>query len=379
MAIVGVPKEVKPLEKRVGLTPSVVSKLTQRGIKVLIQKHAGEESGFEDADYQKSGATIVTDAAAVYAQADMIQKVKEPQPSEFDLLRPGQIFFCYLHLASPEQCHLVRALQQSKVTAIGFETVETGGRLPLLAPMSEIAGGLASAYASLIAERVTVENDRLKIPNDFLSDLSRTANDYPDFGGCASPGKVVIWGGGVAGQKAMRVAMNLRGQVTVIEKNPERQRMLEVQGARVITPEKVSDAILEEADVFIGCVHMRGERAAKMMSDADLEKTSLKRKKIIVDVSIDQGGNFPQAHSTTYADPLYLDSFGNIRFSVANMPSLCGRAASELLSDAAFPYTQALGESPVQAFKKYPELAAAINVQEGKIKLSHIEDAHRAG
>ncbi len=375
MRVIGIPKEIKSLERRVGLVPSAVAKLKSLGLKILVERNAGEGSGFSNDDYQKAGAEIITSPPLLYRNAQLIQKVKEPLPQEFELLQKHQILFCYLHLASPENCKLVKTLCEKGVSAIGFETLEVGGRFPLLAPMSEIAGSLAAAYGAALREE-----GLLKVPAfdaaQVLQVLEKTASQYPDFN-LACPGvRYVIWGGGVAGLKAMEIALKLRAEVAMIEKNSERREFLKRFIPQVYSPDKLPQQVLEEADILIGCVHARGARAARVLDDGQLKQISLRKTKILIDVSIDQGGNFPGSKATTYQNAAYHDQYHNLRFAVANMPSLCGRGASESLCQETLPYTQVLAVDALGAFLKYPELKNAINIENGEIKIEEIRAAH---
>lgn len=375
MSIVGIPKEIKSLENRVGLTPDGVRALTSAGIKVLVETRAGEASGFPDKLYRECGAEIAPSAAAVYQKAAVIQKVKEPLAAEFSFLRSEHVIFCFLHLASQENCALVEALMASGSTAIGFETLEKNGRLPLLAPMSEIAGSLAAAYGAYFAG-LNLWGGSLE--RDYLPDLEKIARSYPGFAPSGLKA-TVIYGGGVAGQKAMEAAQQISaGEVVVIEKNEERREFLKKSTPLVFDPEDSGlEAYLEKAQVMIGCVHARGSRAARVLSDEKLKRISGARKKVILDVSIDQGGNFPESRSTIYQKPVYFDSAGNVRFGVANMPSLCGRGASEALSAASLLYLSALGKDPLKAFQEFPELEAAVNIRSGKILIPAIKEVHK--
>lgn len=394
MLTVGIPKEIKAREKRVGLTPSKVGALHRVGITILVEKGAGEESGFSDEDYSKSGAGLRPDAESIYAEADLIQKVKEPLEPEFPFLRRGQVLFCFLHLASPENRRLIEALVQSGVTAIGYETLELNGRLPILAPMSEIAGGLSALYAAFIktkffhdaaiVNRGQAGSYRLSpAESRFSEDLESLAASYPQIPRGLKIGKAAVFGGGVAGQRAAEVALSLDGQVSIVEKKEERRKGLETHFAakadkkvQVLAPESLPESVLQQADIFIGSAHRVGMRAAKVLDEALLKKVSLKHKKIIMDIAIDQGGNFPEAHATGYDEPLYLDSSGNLRFSVPNIPSLSGRAASEALAEASFQYTIALAENFDECLRELPEVARAINVRNGEVVLSTLKETH---
>lgn len=367
MLTLGVPKEIKPLERRVGLTPAYAAELVRLGARVLIESGAGIHSDYPDADYESAGAQIVYSARELYSRSDVIQKVKEPVEPEFELMLPGQIFFCFLHLASPENFALVKALLKQKVTAIAFETLSVRGRIPLLAPMSEIAGGLSAAYAAFF------KNQNAQLP--LIEELVSIAREYPVWKRLFSPGKVVIWGGGIAGQSAAATALKLGGEVTVIEKDAEKHFSLKKMGVNVFFPDENFDETLKIADVFIGAVHSRGARALQVLTAEKLRLISSARKKIIMDISIDQGGNFPESHPTTYPHPVYLDSPGNLRFCVPNIPSLCGRPASQALSREALAWTEKMLVSP-SAWCESEELRYAVNVHDGKILMPEISSAH---
>lgn len=377
MLSLGVPKEIKTQEKRVALTPEAVGILHKEGISVFVERGAGLASGFPDQAYQQNGATLAADHAAVFQKSDIIQKVKEPLAAEYSLLRRGQILFCFLHLASPEQCGLVKALIQSGVTAIGYETLEKDGQLPLLAPMSEIAGGLAAAYSSFFhsqgIERV-ISMDR----KDLLQSLEAIAGQYPSLEGIQTkPGRVLIFGGGSAGQKALDASLKLGKEVCVIEKNDQRRKAFQVKGVAVFSPEELALSLLKKADILIGCAHSKASRAVQVITAEALKTVSVSKKKILIDIAIDQGGNFPEAKAKTYEDPVYLDSWGNVHFTVPNIPSLAGRQASEILSKESLQYTLALAKGLEEALRECPEFAQAVNVQDGKVRIPSIEKAHR--
>ncbi len=367
MLTLGIPKEIKPFENRVGLTPSCARVLSEKGVRVFVETRAGEKSGFKDSDYQKAGAEVLGSADQVYARAEMIQKVKEPQEAEFHRLGREQVLFCYLHLASPENCKLVKTLVEKGITAVGFETLETGGALPLLAPMSEIAGSLSAAYASFFKNNPEAQWN--------LSSLERVAAQFPDLYQTGSPGRAVIWGGGTAGQAALRTVLRLGGKPAVIEKNPERREILKTWTPDVFDPAEVPEDKLREADVFIGSVHVRGARAFQVLTPEKLADYSREVKKILMDISIDQGGNFPDSRPTTYERPVYRDTAGNLRFCVPNIPSLGGQAASEMLSRAALPYTLEFLQGIKAAFKN-PDLKRAVNVRGGEILIPEVARAH---
>lgn len=377
MLSLGVPKEIKTLEKRVAITPEAVGILHKGGISIFVERGAGLASGFSDQAYEQNGATLVADHKALFKKCDIIQKVKEPLAVEYPFLRRDQILFCFLHLASPEQCGLVKALIRSGVTAIGYETLEKNGQLPLLAPMSKIAGGLAGAYGSFFhfqgIERV-ISTDR----KELLRGLEAISGQYPSLQGIqVKPGRVVIFGGGSAGQKALEVSLKLGKEVCVIEKNDQRRKALQARQIPVFPPEEAALSLLREADILIGCAHSKASRAVQVITSETLKIASVSKKKILIDISIDQGGNFPQAKAKTYEDPVYLDSWGNLHFTVPNIPSLAGKMASEILSKRSFPYALLLAKGLEKAFRECPELEQAVNVQSGKVMIPSIKKAHQ--
>ena len=383
MIKVGIPKEIKPLEKRVGLTPSGVRELTGQGIIVYYESQAGLASGYSDEEYRRSGAVISLSTTELYQAADLIKKVKEPQKTEISHLRSRHILFSFLHLASQEQCELVKALMRSGCTAIGYETLVLNNAHPLLAPMSQIAGALGSGYAGLFRRMGFVREKKIIYPSNFIHELELIAAKYPECSGNFDMGQVVIWGAGVAGQMAMKIALPCSDKLTVVEKDVTRcNEIMKIDRTgravlNVIVPEELDVSELSEADIFIGCAHRVGHRAEKVLTPAVLAQTSRQKKKVIIDVAVDQGGNFPETHATTYEDPLYLDSAGNLRFSVANMPSLCGRGASEALTRASWHYTAIMARDLRKAFKDYPELAGAVNVERGQIQIEAVKTAHQ--
>ncbi len=383
MIVVGVPREIKPHERRVGLTPKGTRFLRKSDVSVLVEKGAGLASGYADEEYEMQGAKIASDARTLYANAALIQKVKEPQPAEYPFLGRQHILFCFLHLASPENCDLVKTLLRAGTTSIGFETVEVNGKTPVLKPMSEIAGALAAIYAAFFQRSGLVWDKKIILPSDFLGKLSAVAAQYPSCPAGWDIGRVVIFGGGVAGQKAAEFSLLMRGEVLIVEKNEARRKELRSQWAdtkqlSVLGPEDEIQSFLEKADVLIGCVHMPGRRAVRVLDISTLKSISLERKKIIMDVAVDQGGNFPETHGAMYENPIFLDSCGNLRFAVANMPSLCGRGASDALTEATLPYTAAMAVDFETAMRRYPELLRAINTKDGFLKNPAIEEAHRS-
>lgn len=373
MLTVGIPKEIKALEKRVGLTPAGVKKLHAAGIPVAVESGAGFASGFKDADYVEAGARILPDKKAVYQTAGIIQKVKEPLPEEYPLFKDGQIIFGFLHLAAPENCGLLDALLRKNITAIAYETIEKDGRLPLLAPMSEIAGGLAACYAAYLCADVLDQRQFLSVGHG----LERIAAGYPKIPAVSKKMEAIIFGAGIAGLKAAEVLKSLGSSVLLVEKNEIKRSELVKAGWRAVSPEELGPEPLETARILIGSVHAKGQRAAKVITEERLRQVSARRTKVLIDISIDQGGNFPGSKTTEYADPVYKDGSGNLYFCVPNIPSFAGRQASEQLSQISLPYTSALAADPAAAFRAFPELQAAINVQNGRIVMPAIAQAHQ--
>jgi len=376
MTAVGISKEIKSNEKRVGLVPDAVARLTAEGIDVFVESGAGSASGFPDENYVRAGGSVVSSRQELYKKCGLIVKVKEPQKEEFLLLTPRHILFCFLHLASPEQCGLLEAIVKSKATAIGYETVIKDGGVPILKQMSLIAGGLAMIYAAYFKENRLPNQDRT-VPGDLYERLQKLAAAYPAIPAISSEGKALIYGGGNAGFSAALTAKSLGWEVFVVEAAGGRRKWVAGKGINVLAPDEVTFEVMTAADVLIGCGHSAGERAQKVMTVADLEKISACHKKILMDVSIDQGGNFPDSLSAPYHSPLVYDRFGNLRFCVPNIPALCGTYASEKLSAETLPYIKALAEGQDPAFERMPELKAAVNVQDGRILLEAVRKAHQ--
>ena len=347
---VGVPKEIKPDEYRVGLTPNAVREYVANGHEVLVETHAGEGAGYADADYVKVGATIAPDAAAVFAGATMIVKVKEPQKVEWERLTPDHILFTYLHLApDPAQ---TEGLLKSGCAAIAYETVtDARGGLPLLAPMSEVAGRIAVFSA---AETLLKHNGGMGL-------LLCGVPGVP-------PARVVVLGGGVVGINAARMAMGLNAEVVVVERSIPRMREIDdIFMGRVITRYSSVAAIEEEllkADVVIGAVLTAGAAAPKLVRREHLK--SMKRGSVLVDVSIDQGGCFETSHPTTHNDPTFTID-GVVHYCVANMPGAAPRTSSEALGHATLPFGLALANHGLDALKRDPHLAKGLNVLKGEL------------
>lgn len=356
---IGVPKEIKNQEYRVGMVPAGVHAFVGRGHEVLIEQGAGKGSGIEDADFLAAGARIVPDAAAVYGQAEMIVKVKEPIAPEYSLLREGQVLFAYLHLApAPE---LTAALMKIGCVAIAFETVQLpDGSLPLLAPMSEVAGRLAIQAGAQWLER----------PNGGRGQL---------LGGVPGthPAKVVIIGGGMVGINAAKMAAGLNARVTILDTSLPRLRYLDdVFLGRVSTIAATEYAVREEitdADLVVGGVLVAGARAPHVIT-RDMLKTMMEGS-VIVDVAVDQGGCVETTHPTTHDDPTYVVD-GVIHYAVANMPGCVARTSTFALANATLPHGLELADLGYkQALLTDEALRKGLNVIDGKVVCPPVADS----
>jgi alanine dehydrogenase len=348
--LVGVPKEIKPSEFRVGLTPAAVGEYVAHGHQVLVESGAGEGIGANDATYRAAGATIAKDAAEVFAKAGMIVKVKEPQAAEWKQLRAGQILFTYLHLAA--DAPQARGLMASGVTAVAYETVtDARGHLPLLAPMSEVAGRLSVQAAATALQKAHGGRGIL------LGGVPGVA-----------PGKVVIIGGGVVGTHAATVAAGIGATVTILDRSLQRLRDLDdMFEGRVVTRYATRDAIAEEvasADAVIGAVLVPGATAPKLVTRAMLG--TMKPGAVLVDVAIDQGGCFETSKATTHLDPTYVVD-GIVHYCVANMPGAVPLTSSAALNHATLPFGLALADKGLAAIAADPHLRNGLNVHAGRI------------
>ncbi|UOD32186.1 alanine dehydrogenase [Massilia violaceinigra] len=357
--IVGVPKEIKNHEYRVGLTPPSVRELTSRGHQVLVQKHAGAEIGLSDEEYVAAGASIVDDAQTIFARADMIVKVKEPQPVECAMLRPGQILYTYLHLApDPDQ---TAALVKSGAVCIAYETITgAGGGLPLLAPMSEVAGRMAIQAGAAHLEKSK-------------GGMGLLLGGVPG----VAAGHVVIIGAGVVGTNALQMAVGTGARVTVLDKSIDRLRQLDlVFGNRISTQYSNAHAIEEavlSADLVIGGVLVPGAAAPKLVTRAMIAK--MKAGAVVVDVAIDQGGCFETSHATTHADPTYIVD-GVVHYCVANMPGAVARTSTFALNNATIGHAVALAEKGwKKALADDAHLKNGLNVCNGKVTYAAIAQA----
>ncbi len=355
---VGVPSEIKANEHRVGLTPTAVREYVAHGHDVLVQKGAGAGAGFEDADYERAGAKIVPDADAIFSAANMIVKVKEPQEVEWKKLSKGQILYTYLHLApDPKQ---TQGLIESGCTAVAYETVtDSHGGLPLLAPMSEVAGRIAVMAA---AETLLKHNGGMGL---LLSGVPGVR-----------PARVAILGGGVVGVNSARMANGLGAEVVVLERSIPRMRELDdIFLGQVGTRYSTIDSIEEElllADVVIGAVLVPGAAAPKLVTKDHLKQ--MKNGSVLVDVAIDQGGCFETSKATTHADPTYTID-GVVHYCVANMPGAAPRTSSEALNNATLPFGIALADHGFDALKKNIHLGRGLNVHEGVVTYPAVAQA----
>ncbi len=357
---VGVPTEIKNHEYRVGLSPAGVRELCAAGHEVIVQTGAGDGVGFNDEQYLQAGAQLADDAESVFAAAELIVKVKEPQPHECQLLRPGQTLFTYLHLApDPQQTQL---LLKSGATCIAYETVtDSHGGLPLLAPMSEVAGRMSVQEGAHCLEKARGGSGVLLagVPG-------------------VPPATVLVIGGGVVGLNAARMALGLGANVALLDRSLPRLRYIdEVYGERITTVYSTIEAIehyLTLADLVIGAVLVPGASAPKLVTRDML--SLMKPRSVLVDVAIDQGGCFETSRPTTHDDPIYtVDEI--IHYCVANMPGGVARTATLALTNATLPYVMALANRGVSgALKNDPHLCAGLNIHHGKITCEAVAGAH---
>ena len=356
---VGCPKEIKPQEFRVGLTPVAVRELVGRGHVVTIETNAGFEAGFVDSDYVKEGAAIVGTAKEVFDEAEMIVKVKEPQAVERQMLKSGQLLFTYLHLApDPEQTH---DLIDSGCTAIAYETVtDINGGLPLLAPMSEVAGRLAPQMGAWTLQKANGGRGVL------LGGVPGVA-----------PAKVLVLGGGVVGTNAARVAAGMGADVTVLDKSLARLRYIDDVFGHLFkngyASQKATSELASQADLIIGAVLVAGAEAPKLISREQL--STLNSGAALVDVAIDQGGCFETSRATTHADPIY-EIDGIMHYCVANMPGAVARTSTLALGNATLPFIMSLANKGwVKACSDDPHLLNGLNVHDGKLTYAAVGEA----
>ncbi|MDT7577518.1 MAG: alanine dehydrogenase [Pseudonocardiales bacterium] len=359
-AVVGVPTEIKDNENRVSMQPDGVAELTHHGHTVLVQAGAGSGSRFSDAEFADAGATIVDDADAVFAEADLIVKVKEPIPAEYDRFREGQQLFTYLHLAADRG--LTEFLADRKIDAIAYETVQTpDGRLPLLTPMSEVAGRMAIQAAA----------HHLESPSGGAGLLLGGVPGTP-------AAKVTIIGGGVAGTEAAKIAVGMRAIVRVLDTNPTRLAYLsDIFGGRLdlVVPNRARlSAYIADSDVVVGAVLVPGAKAPKLVTREMI--ASMRPGSVVVDIAIDQGGCFETSRATTHSDPTYVEE-GVIHYCVANIPGAVARTSTMALTSATLPYLVQVADLGVTAAAKaHPALAAGLSTLGGKIVSQPVAEAH---
>lgn len=357
--IIGVPKEIKNHEYRVGLTPAAAKEFVTHGHQVLIENNAGADIGFDNSQYSDAGALIVDTAAEVFERAEMIVKVKEPQPNECKMLREGQTLYTYLHLApDPTQTQL---LVESGATCIAYETVtDNRNALPLLAPMSEVAGRMAVQAGAHYLEKAQGGSGTL------LGGVPGVA-----------PGKVLVIGGGVVGTNAAKMAIGLGADVTILDRSLPRLRELDdIFANQVKTVYSTIDAIeyySSKADLVVGAVLIPGAAAPKLLTREHI--TNMKEGSVIVDVAIDQGGCFETSKATTHQDPVYIVD-GVVHYCVANMPGGVARTSTMALNNATLPFGLALAnKGPKQAMLDDQHLLNGLNVHKGKVTYKAVVDA----
>jgi alanine dehydrogenase len=356
--IIGVPKEIKEQEQRVALLPSAANQLIRHGHSVVVQRNAGIGSGYPDEDYVKAGAEIVDQAREVFARADMVVKVKEPLEAEFSLLRKGQILFTYLHLAASKS--LTEALLKSGVTAIAYETIQINHRLPLLEPMSEIAGRMSVVMGA-----------------NFLAKYNGGSGVL--LGGVPGvlPGRVIVVGGGTSGVNAARMATGLGAEVTILDVDLERLRYLDLAMGNTNTlysSEANLYDLVADCDLLIGAVLLPGAKAPKLITREMLRQ--MKPGSVLVDISIDQGGCAETSRPTTHLDPVYVEE-GVTHYCVANMPAAYARTATQALTNVTFRYVELLANFGLEgACKKQPALIGGINTRDGRLTCKAVAEAH---
>ena len=349
--IVGVPNEIKTDENRIALTPGAVTAFVNKGHRVLIEQGAGKGSGIEDAEFKHFNAEIVPSAKELYERAEMIYKVKEPQPEEYELLREGQIVFAYLHLAAEPE--VTRVFMEKKVAALAYETVVVNGTIPMLAPMSEIAGRMATQIGAHFLEK---SNGGIGI----------LLGGVPG----VTPADVVILGGGIVGMNAARVAMGMGAKVTVIDRNVERLRYLDgTNGGRLLTlysnPENIAQAV-SRADLLIGAVLIPGGRTPVLCTKKMVE--TMRPGTVIVDVAIDQGGCIETADCTTSHSEPIVERCGVLHYAVSNIPGAVPRTSTYALNNATLPFALEVADKGcARIIAEKGPLSQAINVIGGKV------------
>ena len=354
---IGVPKEIKAQENRVSMTPGSVSELTKRGHQVFVEKGAGVGASYPDEQYERAGAVLLENASAVFDAAELIVKVKEPQPSEIALLKPHHLLFTYLHLAASKP--LTEQLVDTGCTALAYETLEVNGRLPLLEPMSEIAGRMAAIVGSYHLAKHRGGRGIL------LGGVPGVA-----------PGRVVVLGGGTAGVNAGGVATGIGADVTILEVDFERMRFLDITmgGHTVYSNEANLADLLPRADLVIGAVLVPGARAPKLITREMLRL--MPRGSVFVDIAVDQGGCAKTTRPTTHDDPTYEEE-GVLHYCVANMPGAYARTATQALNNVTHPWTLLIADRGLAgAIATRSELKTAINAMNGALTCKPVAEAH---
>jgi len=356
---IGVPKEIKNNEFRVAITPAGVREYVKRGHEVFIETNAGLGSAISDSDYKSVGAKILTTADEIWAKADLILKVKEPIAAEYSRMRKEQALFTYLHLAASKEC--TDALIASGITAIAYETVEVGGTLPLLAPMSEVAGRMAAQVGAAALQKSNGGRGVL---------LGGTPG--------VRPGKVLVIGGGTAGLAAATIAHGMRADVTVVDTNSKRLGEIDQIFSGTVTTLMSNTHTIEEealsADLVIGAVLIHGAKAPKLISNELVKQ--MKAGSVLVDIAIDQGGCFEDSRPTTHAEPTFK-VHNSIFYCVANMPGAVPFTSTYALSNATMRYALALADLGWrEALRRDSGLALGLNVHDGKIYYQAVADAH---
>ncbi len=356
--IIGVPKEIKEQEFRVGLLPSAAYQLIRRGHAVVVERGAGAGAGYPDSDYEQAGARLVDSHAAVFAEGELIVKVKEPLAAELPLLRRGQLLFTYLHLAASKP--LTEGLLRSGVTALAYETVEVNRRLPLLEPMSEIAGRMS-----------------VFVGGYFLA--KHCGGSGVLLGGVPGvlPGKVVVLGGGVSGVNAARVATGVGADVTILEVDMERMRFLDITlhtAHTLYSSEAHLMELLPTVDLLIGAVLVPGAKAPRLIRREMLRR--MRPGSVLVDIAIDQGGCAETSRPTTHHDPVFVEE-GVTHYCVANMPAAYARTATQALTNVTYRYVEQLADLGLaEACQRQPALRAGVNVHAGRLTNRAVAEAH---
>jgi alanine dehydrogenase len=356
--VIGVPKEIKAQEHRVALLPSAAYQLLKHGHQVIVESQAGVGVGFGDDNYREAGVEIVSSHAEVFHRADMVVKVKEPLPEEYPLLREGQILFTYLHLAASRP--LTEALMKTGATCIAYETVRVNNRLPLLEPMSEIAGRMS-----------------VLVGGYFLA--KHTGGKGVLLGGVPGvlPGKIVVIGGGTAGVNAARMGTGLGADVTILEVDLERMRFLDITMSTAHTLYSSESSLLDllpTVDLLIGAVLVPGAKAPKLLTRDMLRL--MKPDSVVVDIAIDQGGCLETSRPTTHDNPTFVEE-GIVHYCVANMPGAYARTATQALTNVTYRYIEALADFPLpEAFDRVVGLREGLSIYQGGVTCKVVADTH---